>query len=199
MKTILPIVKKLQDLSSVQGGVFTLADLKNLFNPGNKDVFYRILKQMENAEMITPFCRGFYITEDFNMQILSQKLCADSYISFESVLSENLIIGPVPTFRLRAVKLGPTRKYQNLTYKIEQYGITKNLFMGFENVKGVKKATPEKAFLDILYYYQKGMRFNFDIYSDIDYSAFDNKKVNGYLEFYKNKKFVSFVKGVLNG
>ena len=154
---------------------------------------------MEEASIIKLFCRGFYVTSDFDMLVLSQRICADSYVSFGSVLAKNLIIGSIPKYRIQAVKKGQSRSYQNAEYRIEHFGITPELFTGYENIKGVNIATPEKAFLDVLYYYQKGMKFSFDIYTDIDYDALDRKKIKQYLALYKNKKFVSFVNGVLNG
>lgn len=198
MKTILNISQSLQKFSASQGGVFSIAELKNLIAPNNKAILYRTLKHLEEASILRLFCRGFYVTEDFNIQILSQRICADSYISFGIVLAKNLIIGSTPEYRIQAVKKGQSRVYQNSEYRIEHFGITTELFTGYENINGVKVATPEKAFLDVLYYYQKGMKFSFDIYSDIDYDALDRGKIEQCLALYKNKRFVAFVNGVLN-
>lgn len=198
MNTILKITQKLQELSPAQRGVFSVADLKNLIDPINKATLYRTLKQMVDADIIRVFCRGFYITKEFDLQVLSQRICANSYISFGTVLAKNLLIGSVPKYRLLAVKLGQTRIYQNPDYRIEQLSIKPELFTGYENTNGVNIATLEKAFLDTLYYYQKGMKFSFDIYSDIDYDGLDREKLNKYLKLYKNKKYVAFVDGVIN-
>lgn len=198
MKTILNILQNLQEFSAGQGGVFSIAELKNLIDPVNKAVLYRTLEKLEEAGIIRLFCRGFYITGDFDIQVLSQRLCANSYISFGTVLAKQLIIGSVPKYRIQAVKKGPSRIYQNSEYRIEHFRVKPSLFVGYENINGVKIATPEKAFLDVLYYYQKGIKFSFDIYSDIDYDAFDRSKLEEYLMLYKNKKFVAFVNGVLN-
>ena len=198
MKTILEIAQKLQELSPLQRGVFSAADLKNLIDPINKASLYRTLKQMQEAGVIRVFCRGFYVTKDFDIQVLSQRICADSYISFGTVLAKNLLIGSVPKYRLLAVKLGQNRVYQNSDFRIEQLRIKPELFTGYENINGVNIATLEKAFLDTLYYYQKGMKFSFDIYSDVDYDGLNRKKLKKYLKLYKNKKFIAFVNGVIN-
>jgi len=199
MKYTLQISRKIEELAPGLKGVLSVSDLKNLIGPCNDRMFYRVLTQLSEAGIMSSFCRGFYVTPGFDIQVLSQRICADSYISFGSVLAKNLIIGSVPTYRLRAVKAGPSKNYSNSEYTIEQVRITPGLFMGYENIKGVNIATPEKAFLDILYYYQKGMKFSFDIYSDIDYDAFDRKRIEDYLRSYKNQKYVAFVKGVLDG
>lgn len=198
MNTILKITQKLQELSPAQRGVFSVADLKNLIDPINKATLYRTLKQMVDADIIRVFCRSFYITKEFDPQVLSQRICANSYISFGTVLAKNFLIGSVPKYRLLAVKIGQTRIYQNSDYRIEQLSTKPELFTGYENTNGVNIATPEKAFLDTLYYYQKGMKFSFDIYSDIDYDGLDREKLNKYLKIYKNKKYVAFVNGVIN-
>ena len=198
MNTILKITQRLQELSPQQGGVFSAADLKNLINPANKASLYRTLKQMLNADVVRVFCRGFYVTKDFDVYVLSQRICANSYVSFGTVLANNLLIGSVPKYRLLAVKIGQNRIYQNSDLRIEQLAIKPELFTGYENINGVNIATPEKAFLDTLYYYQKGMKFSFDIYSDIDCEALDCKKLREYLKLYKNKKYVAFVNGVIN-
>jgi len=198
MKTILEITQKLQELSPLQRGVFSAADLKNLIDPANKASLYRTLKQMQDADIIKVFCRGFYVAKDFDIQVLSQRICPDSYISFGTVLAKKLLIGSVPKYRLLAVKLGQNRIYQNSDFQIEQLAIKPELFTGYENINGVNIATPEKAFLDTLYYYQKGMKFSFDIYSDIDYDGLDRKKLIEYLKLYKNKNYVTFVNGVIN-
>jgi predicted transcriptional regulator of viral defense system len=198
MDAILNISQSLQKFSASQGGVFSIAELKNLINPSNKAILYRTLKRLEEAAILRLFCRGFYVTNDFDIQVLSQRICADSYISFGTVLANNLIIGSMPKYRIQAVKKGQSRVYQNSEYRIEHFKVKPELFTGYENVNGVKIATPEKAFLDVLYYYQKGMNFSFDIYSDIDYDALDRQKIEQCLILYKNKKFVAFVNGVLN-
>jgi hypothetical protein len=70
----------------------------------------------------------------------------------------------MPKHRLIAVKLGKTSTYANKEYTVNHLGITNSLFKGFKNVNGVNVATPEKAFIDTLYFYKKGFKFSFDIY-----------------------------------
>jgi hypothetical protein len=176
-------------------GVFTLSDIKNLFQIFNGQMFYRKLKELERAGVIKRFIKGIYISENFDMQTLSQKICPDSYISFENVLAKNMIIGTVPQNYLKAVKIGKKRIYKKSNLSIVHVGITPNLYFGFETVKGINLAVKEKAFLDTLYYYQKGMKFYFDIYSDMNIQLLDNKIVNKFLKKYENPKFTKFVEG----
>ncbi len=199
MNKLLETNKQIQKFAPTQKGVFSLGDLKNMIDPLNKASLYRILGKLIEANIIKPFCRGFYVTEKYDIRILSQRICRDSYISFGTVLADNLMIGSIPTYRISAVKLGLSRVYEGEDCRIEQFGIKPELFMGYTNINGVNIATREKAFIDILYYYQKGMKFSYNIYSDIDYSVLDKMLLKKYLVKYNNNKFVTFVNGVING
>jgi len=197
MKKILNANKLILNYAKSQKGVFSLSDLRNIVN-ANKSSFYNIIKQLIEVETISQFCRGFYITDDFDLQALSQRICPQSYISFGNVLAEHLIIGSIPTYRILSVKIGKTRCYSNSQYTIEQHCIQKPLFFGYKTINGINIATPEKAFLDIIYFYQKGMKFSFDIYNDIDIDALDKNIIFDFLKKYKNKIFISLVKELLN-
>ncbi|MEN8221827.1 MAG: hypothetical protein ABFR36_01100 [Acidobacteriota bacterium] len=199
MKQIVYILKNIEELSPLQNGVFSNGDLKNIIQPNNTAFYYRIVSQLIESGIIERFSREYYITKDVNLSALSQNICSDSYISFGTVLAKNLIIGSVPEYRIRAVKKGPTRVYKNSKYTIEHFKITENLWTGYKTENGINIAFPEKAFVDTLYYYQKGIKFNFDIYSDIYYEELDEIKIKKYLDLYKSKKFVTFVNGVING
>ena len=60
----------------------------------------------------------------------------------------------------------------------------------------VRYADKERAFLDVLYFYQRGHKFSFNIYSDIQVKKLDQKIIKRCLAHYKNPKFVKFVEGV---
>lgn len=179
------------------GGVFQLADLKGLFPLLPSNVFYRRIADLEKARVLKRFARGVYLAKKFDTSTLSQKLCPESYISFESVLAKNLMIGTMPSKELKAVKIGKKRKYIFEDISIVHFGIDKALFFGFKEMDGVNFATKEKALLDTLYFYTKGVTYYFDIYSDIDLKKIDLAMVRKYLSKYKNPKFVKFVKGYL--
>ena len=132
------------------------------------------------------------------MKVLSQRIAPESYISFGTVLAEKLIIGSVPKYRISAVKNGRSHSYSNGEYTINHHGITKDLLFGYENVGGVNIATAEKAFLDTLYFYKKGITFSFDIYSDIDIDGLDKELLDEYIQEYRDRKFVTFARKIIN-
>ena len=191
-------IKKIKTLSEDLGGVFTYNDLKIIFPTQYNNSFYGIIKNLESLGIIKRFIKGFYVTEDFNLKILSQKICRESYVSFETVLASSGLIGTFSDDFLRAVKIGRSKIYKLETRSIVHMGISKDMFFGYHADNGINYADKEKAFLDTLYFYTSGMTFYFDIYSDITTELLDIDLLNNYLKRYKNPKFIKFVKGYLN-
>ena len=179
-------------------GVFDDSDLSNLFSDLHKTQLYRRIKSLTENGYLMRFCRGLYVTEGFDLEVVSQKLSESSYISFGTILAEHLAIGSTPKFQVEAVKSGKTRTYSFDKYKIKQYGTKTSLDFGVTRFNGVRKADLERAILDCLYFHLHGTKFYFDIYSDINWDKVDKKRLNKYLtSHYKNKKFISFVKGIV--
>jgi predicted transcriptional regulator of viral defense system len=190
--------KKIWDFAPRLQGVFGKADLKSLLNPSDTVQFYRRIKKLEDEGVLQRFSRGFYLAQEGNLEALSQRLCTESYISFGNVLAQQLFIGSIPKFQVMAVKLGKKRVYESEQEKIIHFGITPSLFFGWRaDVNGIKYADPEKAFLDTLYFYQHGVKFFFDPFSDVQFDRFDQEKVRVYLQRYQNSKFISFTEEVL--
>ena len=192
MSSRLEMAERVKAFSSDLRGVFSLSDVRNLLQTNNRGVLYRSLKDFENAGVLSRFCRGFYVTRDCDPLVLSQRICPDSYVSFGNALARHLLIGSVPRYRIRAAKPGPKRVYTNGEYRIEHLSLKPELVFGYEAVEGVRIALPEKAVLDTLYLYRRGVRFSFDVYSDIDYSRLDRGLVRKYLGEYRNPVFVDF-------
>jgi hypothetical protein len=192
------IVSAIEDMKTAQSGVFSLSDLRNLLGIKSKDSFYRTVRGLCAAGVISRFSRGFYVTEEFSPAVLSQRICPESYISFGTVLADNLLIGSVPEYRIRAVKPKPTRIYTDGKHTIEHLGIKPDLIFGWTVDKGIRRADPEKAVLDTLYFYRLGTKFSFDIYSDVDYSSLNSDKIDEYLTKYRNPLFIDFARRLTN-
>lgn len=174
-------------------GVFNLSDLKAMFSSKDLKSFYRRIANLEESKIVRRFARGIYVTKSFDPNVLSQKICEKSYISFETVLAKHLLIGTLPKNQVRAIKVGKKREYKYNELTITHLGISDHLYFGYEKIDGVNFATKEKAILDTLYFHSKALVFYFDIYSDIDLSSIDRKLICEYLKNYKNSKFVKFV------
>jgi hypothetical protein len=177
------------------GGVFSIADLASLFNEPHKTELYRRIARLEEIKVLKRFTRGLYYTQNYQTETLCQRISASSYISFGNILANELVIGTKPLYQIDAVKLGRTKIYSNNDMTIRQFGCSKHLFFGFENINGIQKAVLEKAFLDTLYFHQHGAKFYFDIYSDIDVTKLKKDIIINMVQKYKNPKFVNFVLG----
>jgi len=192
------MAEKVRDFSSDMSGVFALSDIRNLLQADNRDVLYRAINELQSADVLTRFSRGFYITKGFDPLVLSQRLCPDSYVSFGNALAKQLLIGSVPRYCIRATKVGPKRVYSNKDIRIEHLGLRRGLNFGYEVVDGIRIALPEKAVLDTLYFYRRGIRFSFDIYSDVDYSRLNKDIMAEFLKKYKNPVFIDFARKLIN-
>lgn len=182
-------------------GVFSTAELRALLGCTHEKSLQRAIHALQASGALTRFCRGLYVTPDFDLEMVSQRLAPDSYISCGSVLARALIIGAVPQKTVYAVKRGPSRAYRSPVGAVVHFGLglrTRDLLCGFRTTaSGICYADNEKAFLDTLYFHRSGYTFSFDVYSDVDLSRLDTARVRHYLRRYKNPKFVQFVKGVL--
>jgi hypothetical protein len=110
-----------------------------------------------------------------------------------------LLIGSIPAKTVYAVKKGRNRAFYSPAGNLVYCGIAANLLFGYEYENGRRYASAEKAFLDTLYFYQKGFHFSFNIFEDINITNLDTAKTRFLLKKYKNPKFITFVKGVISG
>lgn len=202
MYNIIKIDRKLEELSSSMGGVFDRADLMVCLDiPRDEpERFMRLVSRLVELEVLYRFCRGIYVRRECNLGILSRKIDPDSYISLCSVLASSCIIGQVPDRYVYAVSPKPRpRIFSGRPGTVRFVTMDKEMFgFGIKTEKGLKFADNERAFLDTLYYYKKGMKFNFNPYCDMNVDLLDLEKVMEYLENYKNPNFTGFVRSVIN-
>lgn len=187
----------LQRLGPSQRGVFSKADLQTALAERHPAAFARRIDALLNLGILRRFSRGWYVTEDFDLATLSQRLAPSSYISFSTVLARHLIVGPDPKDRIVAVKTGRPRRYALGDSVIEHVSVNDALLFGFETLDGVRYADAEKAAIDTLYFHLRGRRYPFDIYSDMAVDKLDHARIRRYLGRYSNPKFIAFAEGVL--
>lgn len=196
------VTEKIGKYSNSMGGVFSTADLFNLIGSSSREANKRTIRRLEEAGILTRCRKGLYVTKEFDLWRLANRvLNDDGYISMESVLARNALIGTLPSAHVSVVMLGRSRKPMRIRNKrIYFYSIKNDLFFGFSrSADGIPAADNEKAFIDLLYYYQHGYRFIIDPKQEVNVARLDRRKIAAYLKRYKNRRFVSFVKGVLNG
>jgi hypothetical protein len=198
MKTDIDAFRTIEKNTPMMGGVFTLSDLQILFGTENRVVLHRHIRSFEENKVLVRFCRGFYVTPTCDLEALSARIYPESYISFGNVLARSMLIGSVPAKTVSAVKSGRNRIFKGVCGTIVYAGCAPQIMTGYIHEKKGNYALPEKAYLDVLYYYQKGRRFSFDPFSDVDCSRLNRDTVNDLLTVYRNPKFKSFVQGVLS-
>ena len=118
MKNLINDIGLLKTSKESLRGVFDDSDLSNIFSDLHKNKFYRRIKALTENGYLMRFCRGLYVTEEFDLEVVSQKLSETSYISFGTVLADHLAIGSIPKLQVEAVKSGKTRTYSFNKYKI---------------------------------------------------------------------------------
>lgn len=199
MKFALENTEKLTNFAPKVGGVFSLSELSSLFNISNRQSLWGSVRQFEAAGLLKRYCRGIYVTRDFNSQVLSAKVRTDSYISFGSALAYHRIIGTESPFLVSCVVPSRASEFTgdvNLSYA----RISKELYFGMTSLEnGVRMADAEKAVLDTLYFYQHKKVFYFNIFQDIDFSKVSKEKLDAYLERFANPKFRTFVRNTVYG
>jgi hypothetical protein len=184
-------------LAAAQGGVFSTSDLRTTLAEPHAAAFGRRVRALVEHGILFRFARGFYVTEAFDLPVLSQRIAPGSCISFDNVLARELVIGTKPAHRILATKVGPARRYAARGFEIEHLSISSRLSFGCESTDGVRYANAEKAVLDVLYFHLRGRRYGFDVYSDINLRKLDMPRVRDYLQRYRNPKFVAFARRVL--
>jgi hypothetical protein len=190
-------IEAIKRLSSAQRGCFSKADIQTALAEPHASALVRRISALQTHNVLRRFSRGWYVTADFDAAVLSQRLAPTSYISLESVLGDRGIVGVRSERRVVAVKSGKARAYGD-DIIIEHLGVDPSLAFGWDLDGVVRRATPEKALLDALYFYQHGRRLPFDPYSDVIIERLDRARIDGYLKRYKNPKFVVFVERVLS-
>jgi len=210
MKLDFAILSTLELMAGPQRGVLTIKDVEILFNTVNRQLLAKRLAPYILAKVIVRFCRGLYIyprsfrDPQKGLLYLSQRIVPDSMISLGTALSIHRMIGSVPLRTVYAVKIGTSRTYENAEIgRIVHLGfgnVSDGDFMGLGSVRegGINLATPERALLDTLYFYQRGRVPFFNIYSDIFTIAVNKKRYLEYLENYPNARFRAFARSYIN-
>jgi predicted transcriptional regulator of viral defense system len=199
MKRWLEYSENLLKIGENVGGVFSLMELSSLFGENSKISLHDSINKFIDAGMLKRYCREIYTLPNFDSAILSAKVRRDSYVSLASALAAHRLIGTESPFWIYCVTSAKAAEYAgepNISY----YKLSKDLFFGYEaNPKGFLIATPEKAVLDTLYFYLRGKKFYFNIFSDVQYDALDKEKFFECLTYYRNPKFRIFAERYFYG
>jgi len=172
---------------------FSLDDFGRLLNINNQNSLYKKIQRLEKKEIIKKLIKGKYLfifnkTDDFK---IANYIYQPSYISLESALS---FYGIITGF---SYKITSITVKKSLSYIIDEKDylyshINQDLFWGYEKKEDFLIAEKEKALVDLIYFYSKGLR-GFDR-EDLDISEINKKKLILYAKKFNNKKTLSIIK-----
>lgn len=173
--------------------VFSLDDFGRLLNIKNQNSLYKKIQRLEKKEIIRKLIKGKYQfsynkTNDFK---IANFIYQPSYISLESALS---FYGIITGFTYKTTSI-TIKKSQLFIIDEKDYlysHISPNYFWGFEKKDNFLIAEKEKALVDLVYFFSKGLR-GFDR-EDLDISEIDKTKLIYYTKKFNNKKILSIVK-----
>jgi len=147
------LVRKLQKINKP---FYTVTDLEKITGvPRNS--LYVALERWAAAGILERVAQGIYIPVGgmISIENVAAQLYIPSYLSFESALSKYGILNLIP-YTMTFATTRKTRKYTIQGKEIEFRKISPKLFFGFEMKNGIYIASPEKAFLDQIYFVARG-------------------------------------------
>lgn len=193
------LIDRIQKIGPTLGGVFSYGDLFNLIGGGSAQKNQRTIKRLIREGALFKIRRGLYAAKNPDLWVLGCRIKENAYVSMDSVLSKNLLIGTVPERSVSLVYRGLGRRTVETPFGLLRFfSIKEDLIFGTRKLpNGVTAADNEKAYLDMLYYYSKGARFVIDPLKEVNVRKLNRKKVAQYLKKYRNPRFVAFVEGRL--
>ncbi|MCS6956730.1 MAG: hypothetical protein NZM02_02695 [Patescibacteria group bacterium] len=175
-----------------QISLFSLADFGRLFEIENKETLYKKISRLEKKKIIRKLIKGKYLflfnqPDDY---LIANYLYQPSYISLETALS---FYGLITGFSYKITSITP-KKTKNIIVDNKEFSYTQislSLFWGYEKKQGFLLAEKEKALLDYLYLYTKGLR-GFDK-EEFELKEINKKKLFSYAKKFNNPKLLSII------
>jgi len=184
-------IELLKILQKINKPFYTIPDLEKITNlPRNS--LYVALKRWEVGGIIERVAQGIYIPMGGNVSLenVAAQLYIPNYLSFESALTKYGILNLIP-YTLTFATTRKTKKYTLRKQKIEFRQISSELFFGYEMRDGIYIASPEKAFMDQVYFATRGK-------ANLDFDELDIKKLSIKVLKELSRKFPAYVRSYLN-
>lgn len=165
---------------------YTIADLEKITGL-SRNTLYIALERWKTQGFIERVGQGIYLPIGITASVenIASQLYIPNYLSFESALAKYGILNLIP-YTITFATTRKTRKYTLRKQEIEFRQITPKLFFGFEMKNGIYIASPEKAFLDEVYFVTRG-RATLD-FDEVDIEKLSRKTLQDY-----SKRFPSYV------
>jgi predicted transcriptional regulator of viral defense system len=125
---------------------------------------------------------------------IANYLYQPSYISLESALSFYGIITGFP-YKITSISTKKSRLFNTDQKEFQYSQIAADLFWGYEKRENFLLADKEKALLDYLYFFSKGIK-SFDR-EEFDLQEINQKKLISYARSFKIAKWLTIIKEYL--
>jgi len=174
-----------------QRTVFTIKEISLIINESDLSRLKQKVNYYVRKGYLINIRRGVYIKKEYDIEELACKIYIPSYISLEYVLRKAGVIFQYSekisnvSYLSRTIEVGPNE----LVYRKIKNEILINTASVVRNTNGVNIATPERAFLDILY-------LNKDFYFD-NISGLNIKLINKLLPIYRSKRLLLNVNNII--
>ncbi len=188
------ITEIIRILKEKQIGLFSLADFERLFNIKNRQTLYKKISRLEKKKLIEKLIKGKYLffLNTVNDFTIANYLYQPSYISLESALSFYGIITGF-SYKLFSITTKKSRSFDIDNKELQYCQINPNLFWGYEKKEDFLIADKEKALLDFLYFYLKGLRSGLE-WKELDLTEIDKQKLIRYTKRFNNSRLLSIIK-----
>ncbi|MBU4480018.1 type IV toxin-antitoxin system AbiEi family antitoxin domain-containing protein [Patescibacteria group bacterium] len=183
------LAEKVLKLTTLEKTVFTTNDLMLIWGVPNKNVLKNTVYRVVKKGLLTRISKGLYGLKNVEPDLfeIASKLKKNSYISFETVLSNKGVI--FQYYDDLFLASNKTVSLKNKENKFVYRKLPDRILLSREGVESKNNyfiATAERAICDKIY--KDGLTY-FD-----DISVVDKKKVFEIAKIYKNKRFEGNIK-----
>lgn len=187
------LTKEIYDSGIVLFDIQTIRDISGIRKEAS---FFAVLNKLVKSEILEKIERKKYILKNSSINdfLLANFIYAPSYVSLESALNFHGILPQFP-YEISSITLKkPLDK--NIKGKSFSYvHIKRGLFWGYEKKENYLIAMPEKALLDYLYLWSKGLKtLNVD---ELDCSGLKKRTLKSFFEKYSQQTRTKKIKQVL--
>jgi predicted transcriptional regulator of viral defense system len=175
-------VELLKELQRINKPFYTMADLEKITGLDRKSL-YVALERWVAGGIIERVAQGIYISMGSLVppETVASQIYIPNYLSFESALSKHGVLNLIP-YIVTFATTRKTRKYTIQKKEVEFRQIAPQLFFGYEMKNGMNIASPEKAFLDQIYFVSRGKSM-LDV-DELDLKNLSTKTLEGYSKRY---------------
>jgi predicted transcriptional regulator of viral defense system len=184
-------IELLKLLQKINKPFYTISDLEKITHL-TRGSLYVALKRWVTGGLIERLAQGIYVPMGGNISLenLAAQLYIPNYLSFESALAKHGILNLIP-YVLSFATTRKTKKYILQKQKIEFRQISPELFFGYEMKSGIYIASPEKAFIDQVYFATRGK-------VTLDFDELDIRKLSMKALKELSEKFPAYVRSYLD-